>query len=179
MEGVELHTGKAVEMRSLHNIAIILRSQYRQAIFAFMICFVAEIASGYLLGQENQFIYIPGLGLMYAPHLWSIPPEYALPLLQSLRLAIPVIVLFLFYAKQFLPAQAGTWTILILMILTGSLSGNLTGWYFFVISNDGAVPFFYSQYAILLFSGGWLEMSLAALTCILASSLRHNRSTRA
>ena len=179
MQGIELHNGKTVEMSSLHNMAIILRSQYRQAIFAFMMCFVAEIASGYLLGQENQFIYIPGLGLMYAPHLWIIPPEYALPLLQSHRLVIPIIVLFLFYAKPFRPARTRTWIMWILAILTGSLTGNLAGWYFFVISYTGVVPFFYSQYAILLFSGGWLETSLTALVGLLASSLKHNRYTPA
>ncbi len=179
MEAIERKTVITIEKETSHIMAVAFRSQWAHVIFAFLICFIAEIASGYLLGLANQFIYIPRLGLTSAPHLWIFPPEYALALLQFLRLAIPFIVLLLFYAKPLRPARTRTWIMWILAILTGSLTGNLAGWYFFVISYTGVVPFFYSQYAILLFSGGWLETSLAALVGILASSLKHNRYTPA
>ena len=175
MEEIERKTVITVEKKTSHIMAVAFRSQWAHAIFAFLICFIAEITMGYLLSVENQFIYYPVIGLKHAPHLWIIPAVYVFPLLQFLRLAIPVVVLLLFYAKPFQQARAGTWAIWILMILIGSLTGNLAGWYFFVISNIGIGPVYYSWYAILTFSGGWFRTSLAALVGILASSLKHNK----
>ncbi len=156
------------------NLAVALRSQYRQIIFASLICFAAETVSYYPLSLEFEYIYVPGQGIVSAPNLWILPGTYAYPLLLYLNLAIPLAVLLLLYLKTFQPAYAGTWIVWILAIPIGSIMGGLAGWYLFVSYTVNA-PFYYSWYAYVIFSGNWLEMSLAALTGILASNLKRGK----
>jgi hypothetical protein len=176
MEAVAQVTEGPATVRFIHRLIVTLRSGFRTIILAFSICLIAEVLRGYLLGFEINYYYLPNI--THAPSLGFIPGEYALPLLFILRMAIPVAVFLLFYARSIYPKQSSEWAISIFAMFMGSFVGNFIGWDIFVISNSGVVPFFYSWYAILIFSGNWFNISIIGLGGMLAANLRHIRHTR-
>lgn len=176
MEAIAHVTDEPFVVRFIHRFIATLRSGYHVIILAFLICLAAEALRGYLLGLENSYFYLPKIST--APSLGLIPAAYALPLLYTLRRVIPVAVFLIFYVRSIYPKQGSEWAISILAMFAGALIGNVIGWDISIVSYVSVVPFFYSWYAILIFSGNWFNISLIGLGGMLAANLRHIRHTR-